>query len=116
MPRMLALICMMPLLTAYGNVMGMIGGGVVAPLFDISPAQYYHQVVGSVDLANYSAGIIKSFFFGVIVAGAGCLKGISIGEQFIGSRCGHHLRRRHRHSAIILLDAVFAFGMAMLGM
>ena len=116
MPRMLALICMMPLLTAYGNVMGMIGGGVLAPLFDISLAQYYHQVVGSVDLANYSAGIIKSFFFGVIVAGAGCLKGIQSGNSSSAVGLATTSAVVTAITAIILPDAVFAFGMAILGM
>jgi phospholipid/cholesterol/gamma-HCH transport system permease protein len=115
MPRMLAMICMMPLLTAYGNVMGMVGGGVLSPLFDISLAQYYNQLVGSINLANYAAGIIKSFFFGVIVAGAGCLKGIQSGNSSSAVGMATTSAVVTAITAIIMLDAVFAFAMTMLG-
>jgi phospholipid/cholesterol/gamma-HCH transport system permease protein len=115
MPRMLAMICMMPLLTAYGNVMGMVGGGVLSPLFDISLAQYYNQLVGSINLANYAAGIIKSFFFGVIVAGSGCLKGIQSGNSSSAVGMATTSAVVTAITAIIMLDAVFAFAMTMLG-
>lgn len=115
MPRMLALICMMPLLTAYGNVMGMIGGGVLAPMFDVSFMQYYSRLVASINLANYAAGILKSFFFGVIVAGAGCLKGMQSGNSSSAVGLATTSAVVTAITAIILLDAIFAFGLAMLG-
>jgi phospholipid/cholesterol/gamma-HCH transport system permease protein len=115
MPRMLALILMMPLLTAYGNVMGMIGGGMLAPMFDISFTQYYHQLVGAVDLPNYSAGIIKSVFFGMIVASAGCLKGMQAGNSSSAVGMATTSAVVTAITAIIALDAVFAFALTALG-
>lgn len=115
MPRMLALIVMMPLLTAYGNVMGMVGGGLVAPLFDVSFTQYYHQLIGAVNLPNYSAGIIKSVVFGVVVAAAGCLKGIQSGNS--ASAVGQATTSAvvTAITIIITLDAIFAFALTALG-
>ncbi len=115
LPRLLAMVCMMPLLTAYGNVMGMVGGAVLAPAFGISFQQYYDQLISSVNLANYSVGIIKSAFFGAIVAGAGCLMGMQSGNS--ASAVGRATTSAVVASitTIIALDAVFAFVLTALG-
>jgi len=115
MPRMLALVIMMPLLTAYGNVMGMLGGGMIAPLFGVTLSQYYHELVGSIDLANYTAGIFKSVFFGLIVAGAGCLKGMQSGNSSSAVGMATTSAVVTAITAIIALDAVFAVLMTILG-
>ena len=115
MPRMLALVAMMPLLTAYGNVMGMLGGGLLGPFFGISFTQYYHETIHSIDLANYSAGLIKSVFFGLIVAGAGCLKGMQSGNSSAGVGMATTSAVVTAITAIIAVDAVFAFMMTALG-
>lgn len=115
MPRMLALLLMMPLLTIFGNVMGMVGGALLAPGFGVSYTEYYHEIIHAVDLSNYSAGIIKSFFFGAIVAGAGCLKGLQSGNS--ASAVGEATTSAvvTAITAIIALDAVFAFVLTALG-
>jgi len=109
MPRMLALVLMMPLLTAYGNVMGMMGGGMLAPLFGISFRQYYDRLIVAVDLENYAAGIFKAFLFGIIVAGAGCLRGMQSGNS--ASAVGQATTSAvvTAITAVIAVDALFAF-------
>ena len=116
MPRMLALILMMPLLTAYGNVMGMLGGGMLAPLFGISFRQYYDRLIEAIDLTNYSAGITKAVIFGVIVAGAGCMKGMQSGNS--ASAVGQATTSAvvTAITAVIAVDAVFAFLMGAPGL
>jgi phospholipid/cholesterol/gamma-HCH transport system permease protein len=116
LPRMLALILMMPLLTAYGNVMGMLGGGLLAPLFGVSFRQYYDRLIVAIDLTNYSAGIIKAVIFGVIVAGAGCLKGMQSGNS--ASAVGQATTSAVVTSitAVIAVDALFAFLLGSPGM
>jgi phospholipid/cholesterol/gamma-HCH transport system permease protein len=115
LPRLLALMLMMPLLTIYGNVMGMIGGAVVAPAFDVTWTQYFHQLIASVDVPNYAAGIIKSFFFGVIVAGAGCLKGMESGSSSTAVGLATTSAVVTSITTIIAVDAVFAFVLTALG-
>ena len=115
LPRLMAMLLMMPLLTVYGNVMGMLGGAVLAPGFGVSFYQYYSQLVASVDISNYAAGVIKSFFFGAIVAGAGCLKGLQSGNSSTAVGQATTSAVVTSITAIIALDAVFAFILTALG-
>ena len=82
LPRMLALILMMPLLTIYSNVMGILGGAIVGVgMLGLTPTEYYLETALSTTLTDLSLGIIKSVFFGIIVAITGCLKGIQSGRS-----------------------------------
>lgn len=82
LPRMLALILMMPLLCVYANLMGILGGAIVGcGMFDISAVQYYDQTRNAVGLMDFSIGVFKSGVFGVIVAIAGCFRGMQCGRS-----------------------------------
>jgi len=115
LPRMLALILMMPLLTIYGNIMGMIGGAVIAPAFGVTLSQYYTQLISAVNVPNYAAGVIKSFFFGAVVAGAGCLKGMQSGGSSAAVGLATTSAVVTSITTIIALDAVFAVVLTALG-
>jgi phospholipid/cholesterol/gamma-HCH transport system permease protein len=80
MPRVIALILMMPLLTMYGSLMGILGGTVVGvSMIDVSLVQYLVQTVNSVDLPTLFGGLFKSVVFGSLVAMAGCQQGMACG-------------------------------------
>ena len=82
LPRVLALVAAMPLLTAYSNVLGILGGAIVGiGMLDLSPAQYWFQTVGSVSPRALAAGLLKSAVFGVLVALSGCLQGLRCGRS-----------------------------------
>lgn len=82
LPRMIALILMMPLLCIYGDICGIVGGAIVGvAALDISLLQYVEQTRTSVGLNDFAAGIIKSVVFGAIVAICGCLKGMRCGKS-----------------------------------
>ncbi|MEV8468401.1 ABC transporter permease [Fluviibacterium sp. DFM31] len=82
LPRMLALIVMMPLLCIYANILGIIGGGIVGVLMlDLTPTAYYVETIASVSLTDFGIGISKSVIFGIVVALAGCLKGLQSGRS-----------------------------------
>jgi phospholipid/cholesterol/gamma-HCH transport system permease protein len=82
LPRALALILMMPLLSIYANVLGILGGAIVGILMlDLTPAQYYTQTIGALSLQSIVSGLIKSSVFGVLVAISGCLQGIRCGRS-----------------------------------
>jgi phospholipid/cholesterol/gamma-HCH transport system permease protein len=82
LPRMLALALMMPLLTVYANVVGVLGGAVVAiGMPGINAIQYYNQTVGAVDLWDLGIGLFSSIVFGVIVALSGCMRGMQCGRS-----------------------------------
>lgn len=77
MPRVLALIIMMPLLTLYADLMGILGGFVVsAGMLNINPIEYLTHTKDAVKLSYLWVGLIHGFVFGIIIAVAGCLRGI----------------------------------------
>jgi phospholipid/cholesterol/gamma-HCH transport system permease protein len=82
LPRMVALILMMPLLCVYANLMGILGGAIVGcGMFDISAVQYYDQTREALGLMDFSIGVCKSSVFGVIVAISGCYRGMQCGRS-----------------------------------
>ena len=82
LPRALALILMMPLLSIYANLLGILGGAVVGILLlDLTPVQYYLQTVNALSLQAVVSGLIKSSVFGVLVAISGCMQGIRCGRS-----------------------------------
>jgi phospholipid/cholesterol/gamma-HCH transport system permease protein len=82
LPRMLALVLMVPLLTVYATQMGLAGGAVIsAGLLDVSVRVYFHQLQEALTLKAFAQGLIKSGVSGVIVALAGCLWGIQCGRS-----------------------------------
>ncbi len=82
LPRALALILMMPLLSIYANVLGILGGAIVGILMlDLTPQQYYLQSIGSITLQAVMSGLIKSGVFGILVAISGCMQGIRCGRS-----------------------------------
>jgi len=81
LPRMLALIVIMPLLTLYANLPGIIGGGIVAGGMGIAPIQYILQGETALSFSHVAVGLIKSLVFAVLIAVAGCRAGINSGRS-----------------------------------
>ncbi|WP_064604329.1 ABC transporter permease [Photobacterium sp. J15] len=81
-PRMIALVIMMPLLTMYSSLMGIVGGMAVSlAMLDVSLVQYVQQTINAVHLNSLIGGLFKSIVYGSLVALAGCLQGISCGNS-----------------------------------
>ena len=74
--RVIAVVTIMPLLTVFSNLMGLIGGSVVLLSMDYPLVTYVQQVLGAVQLKDLLSGMAKSVVFGVLVAGIGCLRGL----------------------------------------
>ncbi|MFO8084041.1 MAG: ABC transporter permease [Desulfobacterales bacterium] len=82
LPRMVALMLMMPLLFLYSNFLGIIGGAVVGVwMLDLPLMQYYNQTQLAVSMTDFNIGLVKSIIFGVLVALAGCLRGMQCGRN-----------------------------------
>ena len=81
-PRIFALVLMMPLLTVYADLMGILGGALVGvTLFDIGTYEYFRQTRSAIDLFDVFGGLFKSVVYGAIVAISGCLRGIECGRS-----------------------------------
>lgn len=82
LPRMVALILMMPLLCIYANILGIFGGFLVGVgMLDITPQQYWAQTIAWLRLNDVLLGVTKSVIFGIIIAFSGCLRGIQSGRS-----------------------------------
>jgi phospholipid/cholesterol/gamma-HCH transport system permease protein len=82
LPRMLALILMMPLLCLYADLMGMLGGALVTvSAFDVSLIQYYNETQKAVHLTDFGIGLFKSLVFAALIATAGCMRGMQCGRS-----------------------------------
>lgn len=80
LPRVLALVLMVPLLTLYANAVGILGGMSVAlSMLDVSPVQYWVQTQGALDVTDLVTGMIKALTYGIVIALAGCRNGLECG-------------------------------------
>jgi len=77
LPRIVALSLMMPLLTVFANIVGILGGLLIGWLMlDIAPIAYYNQTSGAVGMNDWAVGLVKSVLFGAVVAIVGCWRGM----------------------------------------
>jgi len=115
LPRMLALILMMPLLTIYANVVGILGGMLVAAAVGIPPVLYWNQTLEAIDLTTASLGVFKSVFFGAAIALSGCLQGMHAGNS--SAAVGQATTRAvvAAITAVIVIDSAFAAIFTVLG-
>lgn len=107
-PRVLAGVVVTPVLTVYSMAIGVAGGLFVMMLLGFPLATLMHQLSGSLRIDDILAGLIKSFFFGAVVAGVGCMRGLQTGA---GAAAVGDSTTRAVVTAIfliVLLDAVFA--------
>ena len=82
LPRMLALILMMPLLCIFADLIAIGGGFLVSTLMlDISPTLYIGRTIATISLTSFLLGIGKGAFFGVVIALTGCLRGMQCGTN-----------------------------------
>ncbi|TVQ97546.1 MAG: ABC transporter permease [Desulfovibrionales bacterium] len=117
LPRLIALIIMMPLLCAYADLMGILGGFVVGVgMLGINPVEYLHRTQEALTLTTFWIGLFHSLVFGVLVALASCLRGMQCGRS--ASDVGAAATRAVVTSivAIIVATAIITFLCEVLGL
>ncbi|MFT4768656.1 MAG: phospholipid/cholesterol/gamma-HCH transport system permease protein, partial [Glaciecola sp.] len=80
-PRVLALILMMPLLVIYADALGIVGGAVVAGSMGVTPLQYASQLGTAITMTHFLVGIVKGLIFAALIATAGCRAGMNAGRN-----------------------------------
>jgi phospholipid/cholesterol/gamma-HCH transport system permease protein len=109
LPRMLALILMMPLLTIYADLVGILGGAVVGVgMLGLGPTEYFEQTRGAVSLTSFFIGVSKSAVFGVLVALVGCLRGMQSGRSAAAVGLAATSAVVTSIVLIIVIDGIFA--------
>ena len=82
LPRVIALILMMPLLCLYADFVGVLGGAVIGVgMLDLSWTTYFQETVNAITLSDILGGVFKSSIYGVLIALSGCLRGLQCGNS-----------------------------------
>ena len=82
LPRVLALIFIMPLLCLYADLMGIIGGALVTVnFFEVSLVEYLQRTVNAIHLPDLTIGVFKCAVFGILIALSGCMRGMQCGRS-----------------------------------
>jgi len=85
MPRVVALALMMPIATIYINVMGFIGGAIVAQShLQIMYDDFYFQAIKALHFKAVYVGLLKAFVFGVCISCISCARGLRAENGAIG--------------------------------
>ena len=109
LPRFLALLLTIPLLTFVATLAGLSGGMLVSWIvLDLSPSFFLQRMVESVGATHFWIGMSKAPVMAVVIAGIGCRQGMEVGGDV--ESLGRRVTAAVVHSifSIILIDAVFA--------
>ncbi len=116
LPRVLALVVALPLLTFLGDLTGLIGGGVMAmAVLGLDPATYIDKLREAADVQDFLAGMIKAPFAALIIGLVGCLEGLEV--EGSAESLGKHVTSAVVKAIflVIILDAVFAMFLSGIG-
>jgi len=109
LPRILALISMMPILYLYGSAVGILGGFAVAvAMLNMSATVFMTQAAGAVTVAEVFFGLAKSVAFGGLIAIAGCRVGLRAGRSAADVGRAATTAVVVGIVGVIALDAIFA--------
>ena len=82
LPRVLAMLLMAPLLTAYASLVGLIAGLLVAVgIYQVEPFEYLFRCFDALTLTHVAIGLLKGTVYAVLVALAGCRQGLNAGRS-----------------------------------
>ncbi len=116
LPRMIALVLMTPLLCLYAILLGILGGALIGVTdLDLGAVQYFEQTRGALTLSDCATGLIKSAAFGVVVAYAGCLRGMRCGRSSAAVGDATTSAVVTGIVLIVVLDAIFTILFDVLG-
>jgi len=109
LPRMVALILMMPVLCVFADLISIAGGYFVSvAMLDVTSTEYVNRTIQAIELKSFLLGVVKGTFFGFLVAYTGCLRGMQSGHT--AAAVGQATTRAvvSGISAIIASDGIFA--------
>ena len=116
LPRVLALLISMPLLTFIGMLAGLTGGGIVCAFaLDISPTMYIARIHDNTELIHFWVGMSKAPVFALLIAAIGCLEGTKVTGS--AESVGAHTTSSVVQSIfiVILIDAMAAIFFMQIG-
>jgi phospholipid/cholesterol/gamma-HCH transport system permease protein len=115
-PRILALLVMLPILGLIANVSGLLGGALMSWLeLGISPAMFRTRFVEGTDLGHLTVGMVKAPVFALIIGVIGCHAGMQVGSN--AESLGRQTSKAVVAAifAVIVADALFSVFFAEIG-
>jgi phospholipid/cholesterol/gamma-HCH transport system permease protein len=109
LPRLLAMMVALPLLSFYSNVMAIMGGGIICVTqLDLSGPQFLEQLRQAVNLTQLAVGLVKAPIFAFLTAMVGCYEGLKVSGS--AESVGVHTTQAVVVAIflVIVADAVFA--------
>jgi phospholipid/cholesterol/gamma-HCH transport system permease protein len=117
LPKILALLIVMPLLTVFADVLGVFGGMLMAQSqLGVSFSDFLDRFVKAVSVTSFLIGICKAPVFAIIIAMVGCFQGFR--TQGGADSVGRHTTRSVVQSIflVIVADALFSVAFSALGL
>lgn len=116
LPRVIALVVMVPVLGFIAAMMGLLGGGLVLWLeLGMSPAMYLERLHAAADFWDGAVAFVKAPFFGLMIALIGCFEGMKVSgsAESVGQRTTASVVQGI--FTVIVIDAVFSILFLKLG-
>lgn len=116
-PRIAALTIAMPLLTLWGNLLGLLGGAFACDIYlDFTASQYFDRLRDTIDISNFWVGMIKAPVFGFVIGAIGCYEGLQVKSD--AESVGRQTTTAVVESIffVIVLDALFSVLFLSIGM
>ena len=117
LPRILALLLMLPILGLIANVMGLFGGALMAWIdLGISPSMFRTRLIEGTDVSHVFVGLVKAPVFALIIGVVGCHAGMQVKSN------AESLGRMTSNAvvtaifAVIIADALFSIFFAQVGL
>ena len=108
-PRVLAGILVMPILTLYADIVGILSSMLTMLAYGVPFINFYNGMLAAIDIEDIGSGLIKATLFGVVVSAVGCLRGMQTGTG--AAAVGLSATRAVVSSIvmIVVVDGIFAF-------
>jgi phospholipid/cholesterol/gamma-HCH transport system permease protein len=117
LPRVIALVCALPMLTLLGSLAALYGGGLVAWLYGgMSPVIFIARLQEAVSVTHFEVGIIKAPFMALVIGAVSCNEGLRVGgsAESLGLQTTTSVVKSI--FLVIVLDGAFAIFFASIGM
>ena len=117
LPRVIALICALPILSFIGSMAALYGGGLVAQLYGgMGPAIYIARLHEAVSITHFEVGIIKAPFMALVIGIVACSEGLQVkgSAESLGKQTTTSVVKSI--FLVIVLDGLFAVFFASIGM
>jgi phospholipid/cholesterol/gamma-HCH transport system permease protein len=79
-PRVMALVLVLPLLTLFNNLFSMLGAQMVMGMLGFSATVFWDRVTATAGLSELFSGLVKTYVFAFCIAMIGCLRGLHTGK------------------------------------